>query len=90
MDKPTDRIVKRFDYTKLVKRTTCPTIPIYKNPDDYPGKYMARVYDMGEKLTNLVAVADTYEELLEAIPTGQMVRLERAPNDDPAIVETWV
>ena len=89
MDKRTDRIVKRFDYTRLVKQTTFPIITIFNSPTDYPGKYVARVFDVGRP-TNLAAVADTYEELLEAIPTGQMLRMERAPNDDPVIVETWV
>lgn len=89
MDKATDRIVKRFDYVRLVRQTTMPIITVYKNPTDYPDKYVARVFDVN-KATNLAAVADTYEGLLEAIPTGNMVRLERNPNDDPVIVETWV
>ena len=89
MDKSTDRIVTRFNYARLVKQTTMPIIMIFESPEDYPGKYVARVFDV-DKPTNLAAVADTYEELLEAIPTGQMLRMERAPNDDPAIVETWV
>lgn len=89
MDKATDRIVKRFDYARLVRQTTMPIITVYKNPTDYPDKYVARVFDVN-KATNLAAVADTYEGLLEAIPTGNMVRLERNPNDDPVIVETWV
>lgn len=89
MDKAADRIVKRFDYVRLVRQTTMPIITVYKNPTDYPDKYVARVFDVN-KATNLAAVADTYEGLLEAIPTGNMVRLERNPNDDPVIVETWV
>ncbi len=89
MDRGADRIVNRFDYARLVKQSTMPIITVFKSPTDYPGKYVARVYDL-EKPTNLVAVADTYEELLEAIPTRQMVRLERDPKDDPVIVETWV
>lgn len=89
MDKATDRIVKRFDYARLVRQTTMPIITVYKNPTDYPDKYVARVFDVN-KATNLAAVADTYEGLLEAIPTGNMVRLERNPQDDPVIVETWV
>lgn len=89
MDKSADRIVKRFDYNRLVRQTTMPIITIFNSPTGYPGKYVARVFDVG-KPTNLAAVAGTYEDLLEAIPTRQMVRLERNPNDDPVIVETWV
>ena len=88
MDKTADRIIKRFDYTRLVKQTTMPIITVFKSPTDYPGKYVARVFDVGRP-TNLAAVADTYEELMEAIPAG-MVRLERNEKDDPVIVETWI
>lgn len=88
MDKRTDRIVTRFNYTRLAFQTTVPIITIFKSPADYPGKYVARVFDVG-KPTNLAAVADTYEELMQAIPAG-MVRLERNEKDDPVILETWI
>lgn len=88
MDKSTDRIVTRFNYARLVKQTTMPIITIFKSPADYPGKYVARVFDV-DKPTNLAAVADTYEELQQAIPAG-MVKLERNEKDDPVILETWI
>ena len=88
MDKSTDRIVTRFNYARLVKQTTMPIITIFNSPTEYPGKYVARVFDVGRP-TNLAAVADTYEELQQAIPAG-MVRLERNEKDDPVILETWI
>lgn len=88
MDKSADRIVKRFDYNRLVRQTTMPIITIFNSPTDYPGKYVARVFDV-DKPTTLAAVADTYEELMQAIPAG-MVRLERNEKDDPVILETWI
>lgn len=88
MDKSADRIVKRFDYNRLVRQTTMPIITIFNSPTDYPGKYVARVFDVG-KPTNLAAVAGTYEELQQAIPAG-MVKLERNEKDDPVILETWI
>lgn len=88
MDKSADRIVKRFDYNRLVRQTTMPIITIFKSPADYPDKYVARVFDV-DKPTTLAAVADTYEELQQAIPAG-MVRLERNEKDDPVILETWI
>lgn len=88
MDKSTDRIVTRFNYARLVKQTTMPIITIFESPEDYPGKYVARVFDE-DKPTTLAAVADTYEELMQAIPAG-MVRLERNEKDDPVILETWI
>lgn len=89
MDKSTDRIVTRFDYARLVKQTTIPIITVYRNPADYPGKFVARVWDV-DRPTSLAAVADTYEELLEAIPTHNMHRMEPSAKDDPVIVETWI
>ena len=89
MDRSQDRIVTRFNYGKLLEATKVPIIAVYRGPADYPGKYVARVYDV-DRPTNLVAVADEYEDILTAIPAGAMVRMERDPKDDPCIVETWV
>lgn len=89
MDKPTDRIVTRFDFARLVKQTTIPIITVYHDPADYPGKFVARVWDVNQP-TSLAAIADTYEELLQAIPTNQMVRMAPDARDDPTIVETWI
>ena len=89
MDKSTDRIVGRFDYARMLKQTTFPIITVYNSPTDYPGQYVARLWDINRP-TNLAAVADTYEGLLAAIPTQQMHRVERDPKDNPAIVETWI
>lgn len=89
MDKSTDRIIRCFDYARLVKQTTIPIITVYDHPTDYPDKYVARVFDM-DRPTNLAAIADTYEELLEAIPTQSMARMGRNPKDDPVIMETWI
>ncbi len=89
MDKSTDRIITRFDYGRLVKQTTVPIITIYDHPADYPDKFVARVWDVNRP-TNLAAVADTYEELLEAIPVNSMVKMARSPGDDPVIMETWI
>lgn len=89
MDRTTDRIVGRFDYARMIKQTTLPILTVYRSPADYPGKYVARLWDINRP-TSLTAVADTYEELMAAIPTHQMHRMERDPKDDPAIVETWI
>lgn len=89
MDKRTDRIINRFDYAKLVKTTTMPLITVYAHPADYPDKYVARVWDL-DRPTNLAAVADDHEGILQAIPTAQMTRMDRSPKDDPCIVEVWI
>ena len=89
MDKSTDRIVARFDYARLLKQTTLPIITVYNHPLDYPDKFVARVWDV-DRPTNLAAIADTYEELLQAIPVHQMTRMEPSEKDDPVIRETWI
>lgn len=89
MDKSTDHIVTRFDYARMLKQTTIPIITVYDHPADYPDKFVARVWDVNRP-TNLAVIADTYEELLQAIPTGQMTRMEPSQKDDPVIRETWI
>ena len=62
-----DRVVRAFDRARLAKQTKMPLIVVYNNPEDYPNKYVARVWDVNRP-TALVAVADTLEEIREAIP----------------------
>lgn len=88
-DKSTDHVVACFNYARLVSMTTLPIITVYKGPEDYPDKYVARVFDL-QRPTNLVAVADDYGGILEAIPTEDMARMQRDERDDPVIVETWI
>ena len=89
MDKKADRILTRLDYNRLVKTTIVPLIVVYEHPEDYPDKFVARVWDAGQP-TQIVAVADDYEGILAAIPTAHMVNLGRDGNDDACIRETWI
>lgn len=89
MAKDTDRIVDRFDYVRMTRQLAFPVITVYKNPADYPDKFVARAFDI-HRPTDLVAIADTYEELLKAIPDQIMVRVDRSEEDDPVIVEIWI
>lgn len=83
-----DKVVKSFDMNSLIKITRLPLICIYNNPSDYPGKYVARLWDV-DKPTNMVAIAESLEEIREAKPPEMMI-MDRMPNDDPVIVETWI
>ena len=83
-----DKVVKSFDMNSLIKITRLPLICIYNSPSDYPGKYVARLWDV-DKPTNMVAVAESLEEIREAKP-ADMVIMQRQPQDDPVIVETWI
>lgn len=63
---------------------------IYDHPRDYPTGYVVRRWIIRPR--NAVADAATFHRTLdrarEAIPPG-LVRIMRAPDDDPCIVETW-
>lgn len=83
-----DKVVKSFDMNSLIKITRLPLICIYNSPSDYPGKYVARLWDV-DKPTNMVAIAESLEEIRGAKPPEMMI-MGRMPNDDPVIVETWI
>jgi hypothetical protein len=70
------------------------TYAIYFNPSDYPGRYVARRWDVGPagEMTacpKLHANAPDLESVRDTMPTGT-VRVHRAMTDDPCIVEAWI
>jgi hypothetical protein len=65
-----------------------PIIVVYKNPSDYPDKYVARLWD-SDKPTEFVIIKDTLAEVRALIPAG-FIRLAPSVGDDPVIVETWI
>ncbi len=82
-------ITDAFDYGKIAKMTRImPMIVVYERPDDYPDRFVARLWDAKEP-TRLVALADTLEGIRETIPQG-MVAIQRGRADEPCIVELWI
>lgn len=65
-----------------------PIIVVYKNPSDYPGKYVARLWTL-DKPTEFAIIKDTLAEVRAAIPAG-FTMLAPSVGDDPVIVETWI
>jgi len=65
-----------------------PIITVYYNPTDYPDKYIARLF-LTDKLTNLIVMGDTLEEIRKVIPS-HMTRLAPTKRDHPVIVEVWL
>ena len=84
-----DIIIDRFDWPVIRPHSIVPVIVVYKSPNDYPGKYVARLFDL-DMPTRLVFVADSYVELTDRIPVQQLTRMDRNQQDDPAIVEVWM
>jgi hypothetical protein len=65
---------------------------IYKHPLDYPGKWVLRGHDIGSGTVDPrpdCVVADSYEEIVAQLPRG-LVKIQRDPNDDQVIYETWL
>lgn len=93
-------IVNCFDYKAIAQKAhrinKLPSIVCYERPADFPKKFVARLFYLGNKTitTNVVVTGDTYEELLEKInPVLDylgMVRFNRAPGDDNCIMEVWL
>jgi len=66
---------------------------VYRHPRDYPGKYVARLWEIdasGHPNTGSIVVSDTLESLQDELEAMGLVRLIRSPGDDPVIVETWL
>lgn len=71
-----------------------PVAVIYRNPSDYPDKYVLRMsYACKDGTVRLapepLAVVDTLTQARAAVPPQQDYYMPRQPQDDPVIVETW-
>ena len=83
-----DIYLARFDYEELTEQAAIPVIIVTANQDDYPRRYVARLWDMSVPTsTQYMALEDTLEDLRKTIP-AEMSRLPAAPDD--SIVEAWL
>lgn len=66
---------------------------VYDSPSDAPGLFMARRFEVtrtgAHATSETMTSTDLYDIRVELARRG-MVPLQRDPQDDPAIVETWV
>ena len=84
-----DIVLETFKKIKLSTLVRVPIVVVYKNPKDYPDKYVARLWDIKNKATLCVIVRDTLEQIRDAIPDN-LTRISPTAKDDPVIVETWL
>lgn len=85
----TDTILERFDAADIRRKTAAaPLICVFNSPKDYPGLYVARLFDL-TKPTKYAATAKTLEDIRKTIP-AEMICFGRDKEDDPCIVETWI
>lgn len=64
------------------------SIAIFHNPDDYPGKYVARAF-AGMTGTEAHKICNSLEEAHAVVLPG-MVKFHRSENDNLSVVETWI
>lgn len=70
-----------------------PMWTIYDHPKDYPHVFVARrwlVDAKGGRATDLVLIDDDLGRLRLEMERRGLIRLDRHPEDDPVILETWV
>jgi hypothetical protein len=67
---------------------------VYKNPKDYPGKYVARLFEVdgkGARPTGSIIIMDELDDLRDILAFDMhLTPLNRNDGDDPVIVETWL
>ena len=74
--------------------TTLAMWTVYDNPTDYPGKFVARRFDVdgeGPKPSSSVIIMDDLDKLRDVLCYElHLTCLCRNEEDDPKIVETWL
>lgn len=69
---------------------------IYRDPKDYPGRFVVRRFKVTRTGSEPVpdpqpfAVVRSLQEARRVIMPLQLIRLDRSPDDEPHIVETWI
>lgn len=89
MKKKDSIIVESFLDFPVRQLCTVPIIVVYKSPSDYPGKYVARLWDVHNRPTRYAMIKNSLEDVRKGIPET-MTRLGPAAKDDPVIIETWL
>jgi hypothetical protein len=65
---------------------------IYKRPKDFPNHFVVRRWTIeggAEPKANECRLADSLYEARKLVPP-QATRMDRFPEDDPVIVESWL
>jgi hypothetical protein len=73
--------------------TDLPMWVVYDHPSDFPDQYIARQHIVGiegNKVTDRTMGSDQLEKVRAALRNLGLVRIDRSPEDDPAIMEVWL
>ncbi len=84
----------RNAFADEIKRDTLPMLVIYKNPKDYPGAFVVRLWRVVHSATEPAAtpycmLATSLEQARVLLPRG-LACIVRGETDDPCIMETWL
>lgn len=84
-----DMIVDSFKIVDI-SDLEVPMVNMYKQPDDYNDKYVARIYDL-IRPTNTIILRDTFEELEEDIKKSfdALFYVKRTDDDDLSLIGSW-
>lgn len=62
---------------------------VYRQPKDYPDKFVIVKFFNDVRDDKIFSIADTLEDVRKTLPRG-LYRLNRHMDDDRVIVETWL
>lgn len=88
------KCIRKIFKKSIVGYATMPLFVVYENPEDFPGKYVVRLWQINRSIkktlpTPYCVVKDTVEEARKAIPHN-LYRFGRDSCDDPVVIETWI
>jgi hypothetical protein len=66
---------------------------VYDKPSDVPGRYVAQRFELrplGKQPTLDVLIAEDLADMRKALEDAGFVKLDRHPNDEAEIIESWV
>jgi hypothetical protein len=63
---------------------------VYRYPNDYPNKYVARKWVGNDPLEDGLLITDTLDEIRDQMVEAGRIRLNRSPTDPAVIVEVWI
>lgn len=70
-----------------------PMFTVTENPADAPGFFVARLAVVSGRAPHITSFAlkdENLERIRDALQNLGLVKLDRSPEDDPVILETWI
>ena len=78
--------IREVDFSGL----KVPFVAVYNHPDDFPDKYVARIYEL-DKATDTIMVKETLEEITTDLKEHTaMTFIPRGAADVPSLVGVWM